>query len=235
MLISRIAVLLCLIALLLSMSAPVAAPAVFGEEVTFSVTVCFGCNVSGKAAPDTVNSFPLTDGALIVSGAVPVEVTVKGKVAVDPTVTLPKFRLAGLAANCAMVRVTPVPARRIAVDGPAEELLLMVIVPVIAPMVRAADRTWRVAVWPGLRVSGNLAPGTLNPAPLTAMELMVNGAVPVEVSVIGSVAVEPTVTLPKLRLVALTERVAVPAASAGAEIRPQAYINTLTHRLKLRR
>ena len=41
--------------------------------------------------------------------------------------------------------------------------------------------------------------------PEIVAELMVNEAVPLEVRVRGSVADEPTVTLPKLRLVALRD------------------------------
>lgn len=228
MLITRIAILLCLIALLLIRSAPVAVPAALGVDVTLIVTVCLGFSVTGKVAPDTANS-PLIACELIVNGPVPVEVTVTGNVAVDPTLTLPKFRLVGLTDSCGIVRDTPVPVRRITVDGVAEELLLMVSVPVIAPVVKAADRTSSVAPCLGFKVRGNFTPDTLNPAPLIVTELIVNGDVPVDVTVNGNVAAAPTVTLPKLRLATLTARSAVPAAAAFgvAENRQQANINTL--------
>lgn len=44
----------------------------------------------------------------------------------------------------------------------------------------------------------------VNPAPVIVAELTVTGEVPVELSVIDCVAAVLTVTLPKLRLVALT-------------------------------
>ena len=48
-----------------------------------------------------------------------------------------------------------------------------------------------------------MAPDTVNPAPLSAAELMVTGAVPVEVNVTGCVDAVFTVTSPNVRLVAL--------------------------------
>lgn len=63
-------------ALLLTVSVPVAAPTAVGANFTLSVTVCFGFNVIGNVAPDTVKPVPLIVAELIVSADVPVEVTV---------------------------------------------------------------------------------------------------------------------------------------------------------------
>jgi len=89
----------------------------------------------------------------------------------------------------------------------------MVSVPVTAPAVMGADSTLSVTVCFGLSVRGKVAPDTLKPVPLTFAELIVTAAVPVEVNVTGSVEVAPTVTLAKLRLVVLTDSVAVPVAA----------------------
>ncbi len=60
-----------------------------------------------------------------------------------------------------------------------------------------------------MSVRGKVAPDTVKPAPLTDAELIVTAADPVEVSVTGSVALDPTATLPKLRVVELTDSVRV--------------------------
>ena len=67
------------------------------------------------------------------------------------------------------------------------------------------------AVWLGFRVRGKLAPESENPDPEEVTELIVTDAVPVEESVMVCVETEFTETLPKLTLVALTERVGTAA------------------------
>ena len=52
-------------------------------------------------------------------------------------------------------------------------------------------------------MAGNVAPDTAKPAPLSVAELMVTGAVPVEVNVTGCVEAVFTVTSPNVRLAAL--------------------------------
>ena len=72
--------------------------------------------------------------------------------------------------------------------------------PVTAPDDVGLKLTDKVAVWPGLSVTGKLSPEALNPAPVTLAALMVSGTVPDEVRVSVSVAVLFTATDPKLRL-----------------------------------
>jgi hypothetical protein len=52
-------------------------------------------------------------------------------------------------------------------------------------------------------VTGNVAPDTVKPAPVSVAELMVTGPVPVDDSVIDCVDVEFTATLPNTTLPAL--------------------------------
>ena len=172
----------------------------------------------GKVAPDTVNPAPLIVDELIISGPVPVDVTVIGNVAVEPTFTLPKLRLVELTASCGVARATPVLVRLIAVVGLVEELLVTISVSVTVPIVRAADFTSSVTDWCGLRMIGKVAPDTLNTAPLIVAELIVSGAIPFEVIFTGNVAVDPTVTLLKLRLAELSESSAVPEAGVSPEL-----------------
>jgi hypothetical protein len=54
-----------------------------------------------------------------------------------------------------------------------------------------------------LRVTGKVAPDTVNPAPATVAELTVTAEVPLEVKVTGSVAGEPMNTQPNATLAVL--------------------------------
>jgi hypothetical protein len=56
----------------------------------------------------------------------------------------------------------------------------------------------------GFNVTGRLPPTIAKPVPVIAAELTVTGKVPVDVNVNDCVVAVFTVTLPKLRLVALT-------------------------------
>ena len=117
---------------------------------------------------------------LTVTAAVPLEVSVTGKVEVEPSVTLPKLRLPGLTVNCGVV---PVPLMLTVTVGLVEELLLMVRVPVAEPAVVGSNWTCRVAVWLGFSVKGKVAPETVKPVPEMLSELTVTAAVPLEVRV----------------------------------------------------
>jgi hypothetical protein len=64
--------------------------------------------------------------------------------------------------------------------------------------------TCNVTPWFGFSVTGKLPPTIVNPAPVIAAELTVTGAVPVDVSVSDCVVAVFTVTLPKLKVAALT-------------------------------
>ena len=93
-----------------------------------------------------------------------------------------------------------------------DELLVKVTCPVVAATVAGSKTTLTVAVWPGARVSGKVAPEIEKPAPVRVAVLMVTDPVPVEVSVTDC-AVDGvlTVTLPNDIVVELTTRVGTPA------------------------
>jgi len=55
---------------------------------------------------------------------------------------------------------------------------------VAVPAVAGSNCTVKVAVWPGLRVAGNVTPEALNPVPVAVAALTVTAAVPDEVKVI---------------------------------------------------
>jgi hypothetical protein len=107
----------------------------------------------------------------------------------------------------------PVPLRLTTAVPLLEELLLRVSDPLAAPAVVGLKVTVRVTLWPGLRVTGKLAPDTVNPAPVTAPELIVRSPVPEEVIFTDCVVGVLRFTLPNDRLAVLRLRVGVPAFS----------------------
>lgn len=88
--------------------------------------------------------------------------------------------------------------------APEVALLVMVTLPVDVVAVVGSNCRLRVAVCPGVRVSGVLTPEALKPVPLRASPLMVTGAVPEEVRVTGWVAGVLSWTVPNAILLVLT-------------------------------
>ncbi len=164
---------------------------------------------------------PVRAAALIVTGALPVDVNVTGCVDAAFTVTLPNARLAALIVNCGLdtsVTAVPMPLRLITAVLFVDESLSIVSCPAAAPLVVGSNRTCSVTDWPGFRLTGNAALDTAKPAPVRAAELIVTGAVPVEVNVTGCVDTEPTVTSPKVKLAALTVNCGVDTAAAAVPV-----------------
>ena len=70
----------------------------------------------------------------------------------------------------------------------------------------------------GFNISGNVAPDTENPAPLTAAEFTVTAVVPVEVIVTVCVTAVFTASLLNVRLEVLTLNVGVDAPSCKPKV-----------------
>lgn len=100
----------------------------------------------------------------------------------------------------------PVPLRLTVLVLPELELLENVSVPDTAPVVVGSNFTCMVMAMPGFRVTGNVAPEKLNPAPAMLAALTVTGDAPVDVRVTDSVSAVPTGSLPKLTLLVLKVR-----------------------------
>jgi hypothetical protein len=190
--------------LLWTVNWPDSAPVAVGSNCTFSVADCPGFKVTGNVAPDTVKPFPLGVAELIVTGAVPVEVNVRGSLAGVFTVTLPNVRLAALSVNCGLVTAVPVPLRLTTAVLLVEELLWIVNCPDAVPIAVGSNCTFSVTDWLGFKVTGNVAPDMVKPVPVSAAELIVTGAIPVEVRVTGCVDGVFTDTLPNVRLAVLS-------------------------------
>src|SRR5882757_510055 len=97
-----------------------------------------------------------------------------------------------------------VPLKATTAMFPLDELLLIESCPVAAPVAVGPNCTCRVIDCVGFRVTGKLPPTMVKPAPVIDAEFTVTGDVPVDVNVNDCVVELFTVTLPKLRLVALT-------------------------------
>jgi hypothetical protein len=205
----RLTVLVALVVELLRMvRVPVTAPAAVGANLAVSFTAAVGFRVSGSVAPEIVKPVPDRDAAVIVTALVPVDVRVRICVAEEPTTTLPKLRLAELSDSCGLDDV-PVPLRLTVLVAPEAELLCIVKTPVTAPATVGANFTVSFTAVDGFRVSGSDAPVMVKPAPDIDAAVIFTALVPVDFKVKVCVAEEPTATLPKLRLVALSERRAV--------------------------
>jgi len=148
---------------------------------------------------------PLSEAELMVTGAVPLEVSVTGRVVGVFSVTLPKATLVGLTVKVGLVTtvLVPVPLRLTTAVLLVEESLWIEICPDAGPVTAGSNCTFNVIDSPGFNVAGNVAPDIVKPVPVKVAELMVTGAVPVEVKVTGSVDDVSSVTLPYNRLTVL--------------------------------
>lgn len=110
---------------------------------------------------------------------------------------MPKLRVEELAVKvpCA----TAVPENGI-VSVALEALLVTERLPLAAPLVCGRNTALNVALWPAVKVSGNVRPLTVKPVPLAVACVMVTLEPPELVNVPESVWLPPTCTEPKLRL-----------------------------------
>src|SRR5271168_2196957 len=200
--------------LLLIVICPVACPVAVGRNCTCNVTAWVGFNVTGRVVPPTiVKPAPVMAAEFTVTGDVPIDVSVNDCVVAVFTVTLPKLKVAALTANCGLGAAALVPLRATTAEEPVDELLLIVICPLAVPVDVGRNCTCNVTVWVGFNVTGTVVPPTIvKPAPVMAAELTVTGDVPVDVSVNDCVVAVFTVTLPKLKVAALTANCGLGAA-----------------------
>jgi hypothetical protein len=190
--------------LLVIVSCPLAFPVIVGANCTCNVINCVGFNVAGKLPPTIAKPVPVSAAALTVTGEVPVDVNVNVCVVAEFTVTLPKLRVAALSANCGVNAAVLVPLKATAVVLPVDELLVIVSCPLAFPVIVGANCTCNVIDCVGFNVAGKLPPTIAKPVPVSAAVLTVTGEVPVDVNVNDCVVAEFTVTLPKLRVAALS-------------------------------
>lgn len=145
-----------LVALLTNAKFAEAVPDACGLKATTKEALCPDTRFSGKDSPLTENSLPVmlaedtaTEPLLAVKFAICVRL--------DPTVTLPKSRAAGVTVSCPALTTVPVPARGTEREGLAA-LELTASDPFTDPLDVGAKVTLKVKLWPGLKVTGGLMP-----------------------------------------------------------------------------
>ncbi len=166
-----------------------------------------------------VKPVPVIEAEFTVTAEVPDEVSVTEAFAEEFTVTLPKLRVEALRLNCGFAPATPVPARATVAVLPLVELLLMVSCPLAAPAAVGRNCSCRVVDWFGLSVTGRVPATMVKPAPVIEAEFTVTAEVPDDVSVTEAFAEEFTVTLPKLRLEALSVSCGLVAPAVPVPVR----------------
>lgn len=173
--------------------------------VALAGTVTLGGTVTAELLLERATANPAL-------GAAPLRVTVQASVPAAAMDTLVQVSAESAADE------TPVPLRLTTAVGLVEELLVMVSVPVNELAWPAENCIFSVAVCPGLRVSGVVTPDAVKSEPTIETAEMVTGALPAEDSVTGRVAVDPTLTLPKLRVVVLRTSVGVPVVNCKTKL-----------------
>ena len=143
------------VALLVTVTVPVAFPAAIGLKTTLKVRLCFGVRLTGVPAPLRLNPAPAAAMLEIVTLAFPVLVTVTDCVADAPVLTLPKLRLFELNES-AWVDATPEPLKPITA-GLFGALLTIETLPLAEPADAGANSTLNVPDWLGLSDKGRVS------------------------------------------------------------------------------
>jgi hypothetical protein len=142
---------------------PDAAPLLCGAKASETDALSPGAIVLGKDIPVRRNS-GLVEVADVMVTLDPTAVRVTGRTWLVPTVTLPKFNAAALAAR--RPEETPVPERPIA-RFEFDAFDTTVTAPPASPPTLGLNRTPNVTLCPRSRLKGRLRPLTPNPAPDT--------------------------------------------------------------------
>jgi len=199
--------------LLLIAICPLAVPVAVGSNCTCSVIAWVGFSVTGRLPLTIVKPVPVIAAEFTVTGDVPVDVSVNDCVVAAFTVTLPKLKLVALTVNCGTGAAVPVPPRVTVAVLPVDELLLIVICPLAVPVAVGSNCTCSVIAWVGFSVTGKLPLTIVKPVAVIAAEFTVTGAVPVDVNVSDCVDAMFTVSLPKLKVAALSVNCGLGAAT----------------------
>jgi hypothetical protein len=187
-----------LVALLTTVTVPLALPVTLGANTTFRFAVCPAESVVPLIPLVTLNPEPLTLICEMVKLEFPVFFAATSSGIDPPRISLPKFKLV-VASEIVRVAVVPVPLKAI-VCVALVALLLIVTVPVTPPAAAGLNATVKFKVFAGPSVNGVESPLILNPAPLTLTLDTVTLDEPVFSSCTVCEFVVPSGTLPKLTL-----------------------------------
>jgi len=183
-------------ALLVKESFPDAAPELLGVNFTVIAADFPAAIVTGKETPLTVNSELVVVAEETIT-LVPEAVRVADIALLDPTATLPRLALPGETAR--VPAAPPVPESGI-VSVRLLALESTVRLPVVAPPVLGRNKSLKVMLAAGARVTGGVIPVRAKAEPFVFADEMTSGAAPTFFNVSDSVFELPTATLPKLPL-----------------------------------
>ena len=142
---------------------PVRVPLLCGAQRTLKVVFCPAVRVRGKLSPLMVNADPVTVACEMVTLEPPELVSVPDRLLLLPTCTVPKLRLAGLAAM--VPAETPVPDSETLSVG-FDPLLAIMMPPFAGPLDCGAKAAVKLVLWPEARVMGRVIPVRLKPFPV---------------------------------------------------------------------
>ena len=183
-------------------SLELAAPLILGANLTLIVRLWPAGMVLGSVKPVTLNS-ELVVVIELIDAAKPVTPNLTATVLVEPTGTLPKFRLVGVTDT--FPAAAPLPD-----NGMVKVRLLAYVtarLPYAAVATVGAKVTLKVIECPAARVVGNRRPLTLNPLPLIAERESASEVFPELRRTAVWLLLLPTNTAPKLMLVGVGTRV----------------------------
>lgn len=186
------------LAVLLTVTEPVALPAALGLKITPKVILCPAVRVTGVPAPLSVNPAPLSVIWEMDTLVLPEFVTVTLCVDDDPVFTFPKPRFVLLNVSTC-VDATPVPLMA-TTAGEFGALLTIVKLPLAVPADAGANWALMLVDCPEPRVIGSDKVPVLKPLPAALTCVTDKVPVPLLLNWIACVAGDPTVTSPKLAL-----------------------------------
>jgi hypothetical protein len=190
-----------LLALLMNESDAVVVPDACGRNVTVNGTDCPAAITVGKVIPLSTNSALVLDADDSFTDEL-LAVTMPVSAPLEPSVTFPKFRVAGVSVT--WPTVAPVPKRAM-FNCESDALDKMARVPEIEPGAVGENTTLNVRLCPAERVAGNDSPLTVNGALDMLAPEIVTLALPMFVSVSVSVCEPSGRMLPKFRLAGKVE------------------------------
>ena len=183
--------------------APVALPALLGENVTINAVDCPGIRIVPPETPPALKPAPLTLTLDMLMLEFPVFVSVELNVLLLPWATVLKFKLLGLKPSDACA-AEPVPVTPIT-NGEGTPFVTSVMEPLTAEFELGANTALNVTLEFGAIVVDVESPVKLTPVPLAANCENVSVALPLFLSVIGCEFLFPTTTFPKLTFDALAD------------------------------
>jgi len=189
------------VALLATVSVPLALPATTGAKSTLSVADWLGVRTRPELTPLAVNATLEEFTPEIVMFEFPVFVRVTLKDLLLPALTLPKLKLVGFAPSTC-VAANPVPLRAIAIGEPGA-FVVSEMLPETLPEEVGAKTALNAALLPAEIVCGE-KPVILKPVPVTLPCEIVRLALPVFARVIVCELLLPVTTLPKPTLDGVT-------------------------------